>query len=71
MPLASSLPIAPPQSHRPILESFDSGEECSFEHWQQVCVLVDQGDVLEIEETIEERFQKWSPPPQISTSPVT
>jgi hypothetical protein len=28
------------------LESFDSGEECSVEHWMAVCKLVDEGDDL-------------------------
>lgn len=33
------------------LESFDSADECSFQHWIEVCKLVDDGDVVaEIEE---------------------
>lgn len=31
-------------SHRPILDSYDSGEECSFYHWIEVCKLVDDTD---------------------------
>lgn len=27
------------------LESFDSGEEFSLEHWMDVCLLVDQADI--------------------------
>lgn len=36
---------AVPRSHgRPILESYDSGDEFSFHHWIEVCKLVDAGD---------------------------
>ncbi len=38
------------QAHRPILDSYDSGEECSFFHWIEVCKLVDSGDTLTLEE---------------------
>jgi hypothetical protein len=30
---------------RLVLESFDSGEECSFQHWMDVCRLVDEGEI--------------------------
>ena len=37
---------AVPRSHgRPMLESYDSGEEFSFFHWMEVCKLVDEADV--------------------------
>ena len=73
---------AVPRSHgRPILDSCDSGEEFSFYHWIEVCRLVDEGDTVpmdeglpgsvSIEDAIQETSQKWSPPPHISTSPVT
>lgn len=29
---------------RLVLDSFDSGDECSFQHWVEVCQLVDDGD---------------------------
>ena len=29
---------------RLVLESFDSGDECSFQHWIEVCQLVDEDD---------------------------
>ena len=36
---------AVPRSHgRPILDSYDCGEEFSFYHWIEVCKLVDEGD---------------------------
>ena len=36
---------AVPRSHgRPILDSYDSGEEFSFHHWIEVCKLVDEAD---------------------------
>ena len=45
---------AVPRSHsRPVLDSFDSGEECSFYHWVEVCKLVDEGDVPSVEEGLE------------------
>jgi len=33
-----------PRSRRPILDSYDSGEEFSFYHWTEVCKLVNAGD---------------------------
>lgn len=37
---------AVPRSHgRPMLQSYDSGEEFSFYHWMEVCKLVDEADV--------------------------
>lgn len=29
---------------RLVVESFDSGEECSLQHWLDTCRLVDEGD---------------------------
>jgi hypothetical protein len=38
-------PTAHSSTHvRLVVESFDSGEECSFQHWLEVCQLVDEGD---------------------------
>ncbi len=34
-----------PHAHKPFLESYDSGEECSFYHWMEVCKLVDEADL--------------------------
>lgn len=33
-----------PYSPKPILDSYDSGQECSFCHWLEVCKLVDQAE---------------------------
>jgi len=42
-----------PHVHKPLLESYDSGEECSFYHWIEVCKLVDEADLpLAAEEAI-------------------
>jgi hypothetical protein len=49
--LESTIAIHP--SEKPILNSYDSAEECSFYHWIELCRLVDESDVLEIEETEE------------------
>lgn len=38
-------PNAQPSLHvRLVLESFDSAEECSLLHWQEVCMLVEEVD---------------------------
>jgi hypothetical protein len=40
-----TVPTAHPSAPvRLVVESFDSGEECSFEHWMNVWRLVDEGD---------------------------
>ena len=44
---------AVPHSNRPILESLDSGEECSFYHWVEVCKLVDDADIPPADEEIQ------------------
>lgn len=45
--LMQTVPTAHPYVHvRLVVESFDSGEECSFQHWMEVCKLVDEGDTL-------------------------
>lgn len=36
--------IAHHYSHKPIVDSYDSGEECSFYHWIGVCKLVDEAE---------------------------
>ena len=42
---------AVPRSHgRPILDSYDSGEEFSFYHWIEVCRLVAEGDIVPMDE---------------------
>jgi hypothetical protein len=41
-----------PYSHKPILDSYDSGEECSFYHWLDVCRLVDDADLNSAEDSI-------------------
>jgi hypothetical protein len=43
--LIQTVPTAHP--HVPVrlaVESFDSAEECSFQHWIEVCKLVDEED---------------------------
>lgn len=46
--LMQIVPIAHSSTHvRLMVESFDSGEECSLQHWLQVCQLVDEEDVGE------------------------
>lgn len=42
-----------PQPDKPILDSYDSAEECSFHHWIELCKLVDDGDAQQIEESVE------------------
>lgn len=42
-----------PQPAKPILDSYDSAEECSFHHWIELCKLVDEGNDPEIEELAE------------------
>lgn len=39
-------PISPPlqATCKPRLTSLDSGQECSLEHWQEVCKLVERED---------------------------
>jgi hypothetical protein len=43
--LIESATLARQHAHvRLVLESFDSGDECSFQHWIEVCRLVDDDD---------------------------
>ena len=51
--LIETVSIDRPHSHvRLVLESFDSGEECSLLHWLEVCKLVDEGEgVVELSDT--------------------
>jgi hypothetical protein len=53
MQASLELPRAVPPSEKPILDSYDSAEECSFYHWIELCKLVDESDGLEIEELVE------------------
>jgi hypothetical protein len=46
-------PIDVHPSGKPILNSYDSAEECSFYHWIELCKLVDENDGRELEERIE------------------
>lgn len=47
--LIESASLERQQAHvRLVLESFDSGEECSFQHWVEVCQLVDDDDVVQV-----------------------
>ncbi len=43
--LMSHTSPAPMAHRRPPVISFDSGEECSVEHWMQVCKLVDDAEL--------------------------
>ena len=47
------LPNAVPEHGKPILNSYDSAEECSLDHWMELCQLIDESDELEIEEVVE------------------
>ncbi len=38
---------------KPILDSYDSGEECSLSHWMELCKLVDESDLSDCEEFLE------------------
>jgi hypothetical protein len=41
--------VPAPESHvhvRLVLESFDCGDECSFEHWAEVHKLIEESDGL-------------------------
>jgi hypothetical protein len=59
-----SYPRAPHTCHRPKLESYDSSEECSFYHFSEVLLLVEEGDASSADEEmaysqeIEEAFQE-------------
>ena len=41
------------QTDKPILDSYDSGEECSLSHWIELCKLVDESDLPEAERPLE------------------
>ena len=51
--LIDSATLARQHAHvRLVLESFDSADECSFQHWMDVCQLVDEGDeTVEVTDT--------------------
>ncbi|HEV2134881.1 MAG TPA: hypothetical protein VGR47_11650 [Terracidiphilus sp.] len=49
--LESTIDVLP--SGKPILNSYDSAEECSFHHWIELCKLVDESDDQELEEPVE------------------
>ena len=40
----------PHSQGRPILDSYDSGDECSFYHWLEVCKLVDDADLPSVDD---------------------
>lgn len=42
-----------PSPSKPMLDSYDSGDECSFNHWLEVCKLIDESDPPELEEELE------------------
>lgn len=67
-----SVPATNSHPHvRPALMSFDSGEECSFQHWVEVCSLVDEAErpeqidemqlTPELERAIEETMLEVEP----------
>jgi len=39
---------SPPSKRRPLLDSFDSGHECSLDHWLELSWLVEQEEVDEL-----------------------
>ncbi|HEV2325636.1 MAG TPA: hypothetical protein VGS10_16920 [Terracidiphilus sp.] len=41
------------QTDKPILDSYDSGEEFSLYHWMELCKLVDESELSETEELLE------------------
>lgn len=45
--------IVVPPTAKPILISYDSAEECSFNHWIELCKLVDESDSPDVEEPVE------------------
>jgi hypothetical protein len=49
--LESTGPI--PSSSKPVLQSYDSGQECSLSHWLEVCKLVDESEPAKAEEPLE------------------
>lgn len=49
----SSVDALPRFTGRPVLESFDCGEEFSLYHWIAVCRLVDTGDASSTEQLLE------------------
>jgi hypothetical protein len=38
---------------KPILDSYDSGEECSLIHWMELCRLINESDLTDREEFLE------------------
>ena len=64
-------PRVPHLNRRPILRSYDSGEECSFYHWIEVVKLVAQSEEpslheeqeysTELEEALEETMSEVEP----------
>lgn len=49
--LEQNVPVSLPD--KPILDSYDSAEECSFHHWIELCRLVDESDSQDVEEPVE------------------
>lgn len=68
--VVESIQVVVPQ-RRPSLDSFDSSEECSLYHWEDVCRLVDEACILsadaeldlvqEIENVLEEAPSEVEP----------
>jgi hypothetical protein len=45
--------ITVPQCCKPILNSYDSLEECSLNHWIELCRMLDESERPELEEPVE------------------
>jgi hypothetical protein len=63
--LIDSATLARQHAHvRLVLESFDSADECSFQHWIEVCRLVDEddetGEILDTEVIAELAPAAWN-----------
>lgn len=50
---------APPVLPRPQLRSYDSGEECSLDHWFALCCLVEEENSLARESESELSLLSW------------
>lgn len=45
--------LSVPGPEKPFVNSYDSGEECSIQHWMELCKLLDENDVPEFEVSLE------------------
>jgi hypothetical protein len=50
--LESAHAAVPRSLDRPILDSYDSGEEFSYYHWVELCRLIEQDDSSSLDEDL-------------------